>query len=61
MKFKKIEVENYPTLKIGDQFEIDEKTYQVIGYTDAGTKLLVKILGEYEVFKFVKKTRRDNQ
>lgn len=60
MKFKKMEIDNYPTVKTGDLLEIEGKTFQVIGYTDAGTKLLIQIPGEYEVYKLVKKAKKEN-
>jgi len=60
MKYKILEVESYPTLKTGDQFDLNGKTYQVFGYTDAGTRLLVKLSGDYEVFKLVKKQKKEN-
>lgn len=59
MKFKKLEIETYPTLKTGEHFELNGRTYEVIGYTDAGTKLLVQVPGEFEVYKLVKKSKKE--
>jgi|GEM_PF-5524265 len=59
MKFKKLEIDYYPSSKVGDFVDIDNRSYQVIGYTDAGTRLLVQIPGEFEVFKLVKRSKKE--
>lgn len=58
MKYTKLTVDQYPSAKCGDLLTIENQTYEVIGYTDAGSKLLVRIPGEFECFKLVLATKK---
>ncbi len=59
MKYEKLEIDHYPTAKCGDYVEVDNKVYVVIGYTDAGSKLLIQAQGEFNVFKLVRRTKKE--